>query len=672
MDQFCALQNEQYRRCTCSARLMEMRERERNFATATGMLKDFEDNNLNVVSKSSSEVKAMYKATEGESAIKKDNSTSVNTLSGISDVLATKNMDSASSMRNMTDIWGTTELVGGTDLSNLESTALYNAVHRQCAEMTSDSCDGAATFNMIVAAYGMYIEQDCTAYMDALDKKQKEMTTAARQAQGALAAARLENYDIHNSDEINACLTNVRNDMFGEAGCGPDNRKCIDYTGRFVNVTTGEPIYTSDFYMLGNSISLVGDTLRSSTNAPYINMLNGKKSVAVASLDKCRDIADEVWDEFLRQTLVDLSQRQFTKIREVQDNCISVVSECYDEKLGQIKQFASDVSEENIAAQQIGLTEGMCRQNLDTCAILYGGGPPGLQKLLDYVRNAQTVKLEDNCEKYVSDYVKEICTPLNDNKHGFPYSCRFYNPGEFSGNYQEINDTLYSRLNAKAREVCIRQDTTLTNEVKMVLNKIMDDVKLKMDGLLSAECESFEGGVWYTNTLGNLGGELVSIEEFKNRVGSDDGWGVCNYTCPANSVIAQGTKDLDNKLGGFVSDRCQCKAAYYTAKGTCSPCPLDSTRVKLPSDHNFQDGGKGIIGFIKNPHYGDNSKENLWTKDNEYMNSLEDYCKCNWPGPITGHSIEPSIKMCPSVENKTVVCQENAEFSIYSNNVSPQ
>ncbi|MDR1071977.1 MAG: hypothetical protein LBL21_05035 [Rickettsiales bacterium] len=559
MDQFCALRDEQYRRCTCSARLSEMRERERNFSAAGGMMKDFEGNNLNVVGKTAAEVRAMYKASEGEAAAEaaKNESASVKTLSGISDVLANKNTDTAGNMGNMTDIWGTTDLVGGADLASLESTALYNAVHEQCAEMVAASCGRSATFNMVSAAYGMYIEQDCTAYADSLDKQQKQMVLATKQAKGALAAARLENYDAHNADEINACLNNVRNDMFGPAACGPDNVRCIDYTGRYVDAITGDPIYSSEFFMLEKAISLAGDTLQNSVNVPYVNMLNGRKKAAAGSLDKCRDVADQVWDEYLRQTLVDLSQRQSAKIRDVRNECVGVINECYDEKTGQLKQFAGEIANDATGVQQIELTEQLCQSKLDSCAILFGGGPPGLQVLRDYVKGTQVAKLETACEKALDDYVKSLCTPVNDNLHAYPYQCRLYKVGTYTPKDQDSN--LYYRLRSKAAESCsLAGDANeLSNEVEMLIGKIMDDVKLKMDGMLTTECEKIDGVRWYTRIFGTWSDDSVQSEnivEFTQNVGADSSWGACRMACPANSHWIGGT---DIAIGSS-NEYCQC------------------------------------------------------------------------------------------------------------------
>lgn len=549
MDQFCALRDEQYRRCTCSSRLAEMRERERNFAAATGMLKDFESNNLNVVDKSPAEVRAMYKASEGEAAMQKDVTSSAKSLSGINDILANKNSDVTDNMGNMTNIWGTTGLVGGADLTSLESTALYAAVHAQCAEMVGEMCGRIATFNMVVSAYGMYIEQDCTTYAVNLDKQQRAVNNATKQAKGALAVARLDDYNLHNADAISICLDNVRNDMYGTGGCGPDNVQCLDHTGRFLNILTGEPIYSPDFWMLENAISLSGhNPLQSSVNMPYIVMLNQKKSVAKDSLDKCREVADDVWDEYLRQTLVDISQKQFEKVHEVRDSCINTVSMCYDEKLEQLKNFANDISQENIGALQIGLTEQMCMHKLETCAMLYGGGPPGLERLRKYVYTAQTTKLENNCEKYLNAYVLDICTPINDAVHGFPYQCRFLEPGKWWPDPTMVTGgTLYDKLRSKASEVCVRADAgTWTHEVKMIINKIIDGVKIKMDDEMYKECSRVGGmdedgnqAVWYSGTSNHINRDFeknVSTDAFINSVGAHADWGLCTTTVPFEAV----------------------------------------------------------------------------------------------------------------------------------------
>ena len=90
MDQMCANANDTYRRCFCSDRFADFRETSDKLDEALRMLSDFQDNNLNAVDKTAAEVNAMYTATAGEAAIKRDTSASQQLLDSISDVLSGK------------------------------------------------------------------------------------------------------------------------------------------------------------------------------------------------------------------------------------------------------------------------------------------------------------------------------------------------------------------------------------------------------------------------------------------------------------------------------------------------------------------------------------------------------------------------------------------------------
>ena len=95
MDQFCANANDTYRRCYCSDKFTEFRDTADALDTALSMLAEFQDNNLNVVDKTAAEVNAMYSATAGEEAIKRDTSASQKLLDSISDVLSGKKTKTA-------------------------------------------------------------------------------------------------------------------------------------------------------------------------------------------------------------------------------------------------------------------------------------------------------------------------------------------------------------------------------------------------------------------------------------------------------------------------------------------------------------------------------------------------------------------------------------------------
>lgn len=437
MDQFCAVANDKYRRCICSSRLETIKARERVLNQTSDQLQDFKDLNIEVILKTPSEVKAMLSASEGELKLNKtrDDSESSKKLTAISDVLAGTRSNALSTAGQLDiggdikQIWNTTDLISGASIANLTGESLYNAVHSQCAELVADRCPSQKTLNMVVSAYGMYIENDCTIILSNLDKQSKNANTAIRQTNREMNMARLENYDAHNSTAINECIAGVRENLTADTACGANYVHCLDLTGLYLNRITGEPIYTENFYKLNDMVSLSGDILTNSTNAKLVAELNNKKKFAEKTLETCRDISDSVWDEFLRQAITEIYQGQQSRIRQVKNECMDVINKCYDEKTNQLRDY-SNIDDQMLLGDQLALSEELCSQKLTTCSNLYGGGTQGLQLLIQEMRNITNQKIAQNCLATLQDYAKKLCrVSNNDTLHDYPYGCRVYAPG---------------------------------------------------------------------------------------------------------------------------------------------------------------------------------------------------------------------------------------------------
>jgi len=436
MDQFCAQQNTTYRRCVCSSKLATIQSRERKLSQTSDQLQDFKNLNIEVIPKTGAEVKAMMNATVGETIASAlhDTSDSAQKLAGISEVL-TNTKSKALSTQGTLDIagdinaiWATTDLASGAQIANLTGETLYNAVHSQCVDLIASQCSSTATLNMVVSAYGMYIENDCAALESALDKKYNQANAAIRSAESEMQAARLENYDAHNSTAINDCIAQVRKDITADTACGTDYVHCLDVSGRYLNRDTGEPIYTADFYQLESSISLSGDILNNQSNRMIVNELNQKRAFAKRGLETCRDLADEVWDEFMRQAITEIYQGQQERIRQVKNECLDVVNQCYDTQSKSLKDF-SNVKEQLLLGSRLELSEDMCKEKLNACANLYGGGAQGMDELVNAMGSITDQKIAQQCQKTLLDYAKEMCAvPSNDSLHSYPFGCRTYNP----------------------------------------------------------------------------------------------------------------------------------------------------------------------------------------------------------------------------------------------------
>ncbi len=442
MDQFCANQDDSYRRCVCSSRLDEIKQRERALGDTADSLQNFSDLNIDVINKTSNEVKAMISATVGEqtAANTNDTSNSAKTLAGISDVL-TKSKSKSLSTNGSLDIagdinaiWATTDLAGGQTIANLTGESLYNAVHAQCVDMVGSACESASTLNMVVSAYGMYIENDCAALLGALDQKKNAADKSIRQTEREMQIARLENYDAHNSTSINDCVALVRQDLTMDTACGPDYIHCLDMTGLYLNKTTGEPIYSANFYRLNGSISLDGDVIKNNTNTLLVNELNRMRSYATQHLNTCSDLADDVWNEFLRQAISEIYQGQQDRIRTVRNECLSVVSTCYDEQAKSLKDF-SNIDEQLLLGSRLVTAEEMCKTKLETCSNLYGNGDDGMQLLVTTMHNLTDQKINQNCLATLETYLQKLCAPeAGDHTHTYPWGCRTLNKGTIAIN----------------------------------------------------------------------------------------------------------------------------------------------------------------------------------------------------------------------------------------------
>ena len=435
MDQFCATVNENYRRCICSSKLKDIQKTEKTLSQTTSSLQSFEDYNIDAISKTSNEVKAMGTASKGESAIKKDSSNSAKTLSGISDILKdTKKQNSSNPEKldvggDIKSIWSTTNLIGGADIANMTGESLFNAVHTQCSELVAESC-ADSDLKMVSSAYGMYIENDCAIIQSNLKSKVNAANTAIRTERHKMHEARLENYNAHNSLTLDECISRVRDDITADTACGKDYVHCLDFSGKYLNITTGEAIYSPDFYQIENQLSLSGDILTNSQNSSFVAMMNKKRAFAEKDLDLCLNDADYVWNEFLRQALVEIYQGQQKRVENVKNECLYVVNECYLKQSDSLKNF-SDSSSQIIFVQSLELSEEMCAEKLNTCSNLYGGGPDGLDILIATMTGITDLTIEQSCPDLLAKYAKSICAVSDsDSAHTYPYGCRKYAPGE--------------------------------------------------------------------------------------------------------------------------------------------------------------------------------------------------------------------------------------------------
>lgn len=542
MDQFCANANDTYRRCYCSSKFIDFRNTENAIDQAKTLLMQFEDNNLNAVDKTAAEVSAMYSATVGEQAIKKDTSAASKMLNEIGDLLSGKKTATASSSSgsrslgvlsfdltaSIDDVWSDGGMSmfsgGGQNLSELEGLDLYNAVHKQCVSMISDVCEGSAVLNMARSSYSIMITQDCNTYQKNIDKKLEGVKQTVRTAEKYLREARLEEYRAHNSADVNECITKVRAALTADTACGANYKRCLDYTGAYVNQSTGEPIYSPRLFKLTELINLSGDGADMDVlgqNPDFNKFLESRKMFATTALDGCRSISNTVWNEFKRTALIEIAQAQEEKIEEVRMSCVSTMAECYDTQSSALKSF-DDTTAQMTGALSAYAAQQMCKDKVSACAALFGNNDGeknitctfdqktgkwtnpdacGLSALVNFVSAVDTTRINEGCETALKNYATELCTPTSGTM-GYPWNCRLMSEREIKENISGMAGTY---CNAGITRV----------ETTPVINNLVRDIKMELSSMLMEQCETL-GGTWASDDANASG--YQALKAYYNTV----------------------------------------------------------------------------------------------------------------------------------------------------------
>ena len=634
MDQFCAKANETYRRCFCSSKYAEFRDTEAALDEAINLLAQFESNNLEAVELSAEEVAAMYSATEGENAIKNDTSAAASMLSEISDLLSgnkkvTTNTNTGTSLgildidfsTDLGDIWGNSgtgsifDTSTGVDLAALEGESLYNAAHKQCLEVISDSCENDAVLQMAQSAYGILVTQDCNTYETKIDSQKEKVQQTVRTAEKYLREARLAEYRSHNSADVNECISKVQNAMTTDVACGANYKKCLDYTGAYINQTTGEPIYSPRLFQLQDLISLdgVSDNILGQ-NPQFNSFLDSKRMFAESALDTCRDISDIVWEEFKRQALIEIAQAQDEKIEEVKMSCVSTMADCYDTQTSALKSF-DDTTAQYAGAISAYAAKEMCQDQVIACASLYGNVEGckfdgngklitgnnvsgananqmcGLTSLLAFVDTVDNVRISEGCTAAIDSYLKELCTPTSGDK-GYPWNCRLKKLGDFNTDKPDssINATLASNIKQFAITNCTVGGTSWDDvpaQSRQDVQQTVNGLAESTEAVLMDTCEEL-GGVWVGNNTQSS--DVVLLSAFYSQVYGGDtsatSWGKCventtmiqclNYNSSGAEPVASydATRDECVFTDAWYEERCSMLGGYYQS----STCYVNSNK----------------------------------------------------------------------------------------------
>lgn len=389
MDQFCTLKNEDYRRCSCSDRVYDLTNVKTVMQDANDKLTTFTES-LDSVGMTSAQATSMKTASEGESALTSDGSSSKALLQAIMNSIRGEDTNVGGKFSDLNSInisFDTTNAFGTMDAGQAIATYngknLYTAVYSQCRNAVKPDCSDAS-LQRAVTAYLMAIEQDCNTVQTSINENKKTLTAAVREGNAMLDLARVENRKNNNSDDMSTCMNNVESAILSEEVCGANYHKCLD-NGEFIDISTGTPIAgVVKFYELENLLTFndsanVADQKLSKVpnNRTFVkNFENRTKKFAKPALNKCTENADQVWSDYLDKAMLDIYYAQKSKVDEIKQGCFDFVSACYVNGDNALTSAMNElVGDSSVVLQpdKITLNSAVCKEYVESCDNMFDG-----------------------------------------------------------------------------------------------------------------------------------------------------------------------------------------------------------------------------------------------------------------------------------------------------------
>ncbi len=461
MDQFCAVVDQNQKRCSCSGNLSRYTRVETAVKDANAELNEVAQR-IRYVGLSADEIRAIMNATEAELALdkNKDNTTTRNMLSEIEDLI--KDPTSSASYSSDTsfgldmdlnfssdsaDIFNLDFLGNSTSnsISNLRGTELYNAAKKRCNTVLTQCVNVGATSKQITGNYDLAIDKDCIAYEQGLKKMNEGLISNVRSANLMLQKARLALLENKNAYDAKGCIAALDNCMIDDMVCGEDYINCLDPTKKYID-ENGKVILGQN---ISNVINFTANYDNSKINQSFLEAAKavtdtenndgqlitkyllqkigtGAKSTGTDSglcravLDKCQryTYTDDTYNQY-NDVVVNYIQRALTNIRAQQrkivsdyaSSCMTDVANCYNQQVTQVNTWSNTASTSSV----YNIMKGACRNVALTCAYAVFN---------DDTRSCPTPNGETKCIQTISEmFYQSLLCPENSTFNSTSLTC---------------------------------------------------------------------------------------------------------------------------------------------------------------------------------------------------------------------------------------------------------
>ena len=303
MDSFCMLDNENGGRCICSNK----------HATFDSILEEIEALDQRSYEMATLGVEQVEMGVNADSAI------------SIADSVVEK-LD-AKKKRDRIDLsmWSSkdddVESISLSELDGKKGDELYAAVANICRARIPEC---ASDLQMLQMMYSRQIQSDCAAYENSLKQKKNKAIENLDTAERTLRQAALEQYEAANKYDLGQCTVRFKECMQTTAGCGDDFSGCAQVVAmESTDVKTKNNKQKS--YVIQGALS--GVVISAST----YDTLMAKKTMCESVTKQCVDVADQVFDAFLRDVAPQVKAAELIAEDKMRQNCVVNISDCFQQ-----------------------------------------------------------------------------------------------------------------------------------------------------------------------------------------------------------------------------------------------------------------------------------------------------------------------------------------------------
>lgn len=213
-----------------------------------------------------------------------------------------------------------------TSVTNKTGDALYRAAAKLCNTQIPEC---ASQSKMMEMMYQQRIRSDCTAYENSLRQQRTQSAQKLATAQSAMREAALEQYRNANKYDLGQCTVQFKQCMQTTGGCGDDFTGCV---GLIQEATTKSMNSKANSQFSFNNIK----TKKIKSNSTSItiaqstyDILESKKPLCMTVTQQCVNVADQVWDTFLREVAPQVKSAELMAESDLRTSCISNIANCF-------------------------------------------------------------------------------------------------------------------------------------------------------------------------------------------------------------------------------------------------------------------------------------------------------------------------------------------------------